>query len=133
MAETAEQYLAAQRAVVRTLLVEIHAGGFFSIHEGDRTTGELAWDEALGSFAELTHPRIGQPRYAMRTQSEWVALYPGIYGGQPRPNPLKDGEGLLPAPVAPTNHRIERIDTRSLHNRLSPSDSDWMNDPAALF
>lgn len=50
-----------------------------------------------------------------------------------RPNPLKDGEGLLPAPASPTNHRVERIDTRSVHHRLSPSDSEWMLDPAALF
>lgn len=128
---TVEQYLAHNAEVVRFITVEIRRDGHLVLHEGDRNTGELCWDEALGTFAELTHPKLGGARYAMRTEADWAAMNRGLV--RMRPNPLKPGEGLLPAPTAPTNHLVERIDVRSVHNRLSPSDSEWMLDPTALF
>lgn len=47
MAETIEDYLATRAVVVRTIVVDVHAGGYVSLSEGDRTTGELGVDEAL--------------------------------------------------------------------------------------
>jgi len=56
--------------IVRTITIEIRGGNNFTVREGDRYVDRLGWDEMLGTVAELTHPRIGQARYRMRTATE---------------------------------------------------------------
>ena len=63
---------------MRTITIEIHDGNDFTIIEGDRSCDKLCWDEMLGTIAELTHPKVGEARYRMRTaeeQAEWDAKY----------------------------------------------------------
>jgi hypothetical protein len=48
----------------------------YSVHEGERYTGELCWDEMLGHIAAMTVPidRCGvSGLYGMRTPEEWQA------------------------------------------------------------
>jgi hypothetical protein len=56
---------------MRTITITFESGKMFTVAEDDRDTGELAWDEMLGTIAELTHPEIMKARYAMRTDDEW--------------------------------------------------------------
>ncbi len=56
----------------RYILIEVHEKGSFNVRESGRETGQLSWDEMLGSIAELTHPRVGQCRYQMLTREEWA-------------------------------------------------------------
>jgi hypothetical protein len=58
---------------MRTITIEIDDSGQIDVREGDRYCNGLGWDEMLGTIAELTHPRIGSARYAMRTAEEWEA------------------------------------------------------------
>jgi hypothetical protein len=57
---------------MRTITIEIHDRGY-TVREGDRYHDELCWDEMLGQVTELTHPRLGDGRYAMKTEAEWTA------------------------------------------------------------
>lgn len=54
-----------------TRAITIYCGtrgtGLFHVHEGERYTGDLCWDEMLGEIAQLTHPEIGHTRYGMGT------------------------------------------------------------------
>lgn len=84
------------KPVVRTIVVEIMEGNCINLREGDMSTGDLTWDEALGSLAELTHPRIGACRYRMMTDAAHEAQ--AAKWRTPRPNNLTDGR--LPAPGA---------------------------------
>lgn len=86
------------KPVIRTIVVEILDGNCINLREGDRSTGDLCWDEALGSLAELTHPRIGTCRYGMKTDAEHEAQ--AAKWRTPRPNNLIDGR--LPAPEVAT-------------------------------
>ena len=59
--------------MTRVILIEIHGdgtGGGYTVHEGDRFCDRLAWDEMLGTVAELTHPSIGKARYRMETAEQ---------------------------------------------------------------
>lgn len=50
--------------------------GAFDVHQGERYTGELCWDEMLGHIASMTVPieRCGvSGLYGMRTPEEWQA------------------------------------------------------------
>ncbi|AET91059.1 hypothetical protein BYI23_B004520 [Burkholderia sp. YI23] len=58
---------------MRVLVIEINGGNSFTLHEGDRYHDELCWDELLGMVAEMTHPRLGDGRYGLRTREEWTA------------------------------------------------------------
>lgn len=63
---------------MRVIAIEIHGPNDFTIREIDRACTKLCWDEMLGTVAELTHPKIGEARYRMRTreeQAEWDARY----------------------------------------------------------
>lgn len=84
------------KPVVRTIVVEIMDGNTINLREGDRSTGDLTWDEALGAFAEITHPSIGRPRYAMETDAEYEARRAARLRAT-NPNTLIDGR--LPAPI----------------------------------
>jgi hypothetical protein len=57
---------------MRTIAIEITADNDFTVREGDRSAEGLCWDEMLGQVTELTHPRLGDGRYAMRTDAEWA-------------------------------------------------------------
>lgn len=56
---------------MRTITIEVTERGY-TVREGDRYADELCWDEMLGQVTELTHPRLGDGRYAMRTDAEWA-------------------------------------------------------------
>ena len=56
---------------MRTITIEIGDRGY-TVREGDRYADELCWDEMLGQVTELTHPRLGDGRYAMKTEAEWA-------------------------------------------------------------
>lgn len=56
---------------MRTITIEITDRGY-TVREGDRYHDELCWDEMLGQVTELTHPKIAEGRYAMRTEAEWA-------------------------------------------------------------
>lgn len=58
---------------MRTITIEIDQQGF-TVREGDRYHDGLCWDEMLGQVTELSHPKLGQTRYPMLTESEWSAL-----------------------------------------------------------
>ncbi|MDE3038746.1 MAG: hypothetical protein KGJ21_09905 [Pseudomonadota bacterium] len=62
---------------MRTITIKIEDN--FTITEDDHNSGPLGWDEMLGSIAELTHPKIGVMRYAMRTDEEWSAWREGVW------------------------------------------------------
>jgi hypothetical protein len=57
---------------MRTITIEVHDNGY-TVREGDRYHDELCWDEMLGQVTELTHPRLGDGRYAMKTEAEWAS------------------------------------------------------------
>lgn len=57
----------------RTITIIVHDGNHFDVHEGERYCDRLCWDEMLGTIAELTHPKIGEARYRMRTPEEHQA------------------------------------------------------------
>lgn len=67
---------------MRTITIEIADNGDIDVREGDRYCDGLCWDEMLGTIAELTHPRIGSARYAMRTEAEWAEYRARVYGAQ---------------------------------------------------
>lgn len=56
----------------RTIVIVMRDGNNFDVHEGDRSSGQLCWDEMLGQVASLTHPSINAPRYRMPTTREAV-------------------------------------------------------------
>lgn len=56
---------------MRTITIEIDEQGY-TVREGERYADGLCWDEMLGQISELTHPRLGQARYAMNTEAEWA-------------------------------------------------------------
>lgn len=63
---------------MRVIAIEIHGPNDYTVRELDRACPHLCWDEMLGTIAELTHPKIGEARYRMRTkeeEAEWEAKY----------------------------------------------------------
>lgn len=50
--------------IERTLHVEKHDDGFWTVREGEAFCPHLCWDEMLGMLVTLTH-RPGVPNYAM--------------------------------------------------------------------
>lgn len=55
----------------RTITIIVRERGGFDVHEGERYSNELTWDEMLGQVASLTHSEISRPRYSMQTPEEW--------------------------------------------------------------
>lgn len=55
---------------MRTITIEIADGNDFTVREGSRYADRLCWDEMLGQIAQMTHPNLGDPRYAMLTEEE---------------------------------------------------------------
>lgn len=51
----------------RTITIVCHGANYFDVFEGESYTDHLCWDEMLGQIAQLTHPKIGEPRYEMLT------------------------------------------------------------------
>jgi hypothetical protein len=51
--------------MTRTITIVCHERGCFDVQEGEKVCDGLAWDEMLGTIAELTHPKIGSGRYWM--------------------------------------------------------------------
>ncbi|MFM0101958.1 hypothetical protein PQR01_00220 [Paraburkholderia rhynchosiae] len=80
---------------MRAVTIEIDDGNNFTVREGERFADGLCWDEMLGTIAELTHPKIGDARYAMRTATEWAAYKARVYGPQP---PIYTEPPLLEGP-----------------------------------
>ena len=56
---------------MRTITIEIDEQGF-TVREGDRYHDGLCWDEMLGQVTELTHPKLGETRYPMLTETQWT-------------------------------------------------------------
>lgn len=55
----------------RTITIEFYDKGTFNVIQDGKETDELAWDEMLGTVAQLTHPKIGKSHYPMMTREEW--------------------------------------------------------------
>jgi hypothetical protein len=60
---------------MRTITIVCHGGNDFDVHEGERYSGRLCWDEMLGQIASITHPEITRPRYPMETPEENAARF----------------------------------------------------------
>lgn len=56
----------------RIITIVARSSNDFDIHEGERYTPRLCWDEMLGAIAELTHPSLSRSRYGMMTPEEWA-------------------------------------------------------------
>jgi hypothetical protein len=62
---------------MRTIIIEIDGPHGLNVREGDCHAGGLSWGEMLEQVVALTHPKITTPpRYAMRTEAEWIVQYP---------------------------------------------------------
>ncbi|SKC78523.1 hypothetical protein SAMN05445504_2415 [Burkholderia sp. CF099] len=70
--------------MTRQIIIDIDDQNSFTVREGDRFADGLCWDEMLGSIAELTHPRVGSARYAMRTAAQWDAWRESMRASQHR-------------------------------------------------
>lgn len=57
----------------RTITIVVRGPNDFDVHEGEKYTNLLCWDEMLGQIACMTHPAIGQPRYDLLTPDEQAA------------------------------------------------------------
>lgn len=67
---------------VRTITITIgDGGGPFDVIEGDRSTGELNFDEMLGTVAQIG--LTGKGRYPMKTKEEWEAYNKRWRSGTP--------------------------------------------------
>lgn len=55
---------------MRKIEITIH-DGCIDVWEGEKHTGQLAWDEMLGQIATLTHPDLGKGKYPMLADHEW--------------------------------------------------------------
>jgi hypothetical protein len=75
----------------RAITIFSTSGGW-AVHEGERHSGALSWDEMLGQIASLTLPpqanRIGG-LFGMRLPEEWAAHRLSL--GRRRYMPTKDG------------------------------------------
>jgi hypothetical protein len=76
---------------MRTITIEIDEQGY-TVREGERYADGLCWDEMLGQISELTHPRLGQARYAMQTAAEWAEYRKRF---EPRRERAPDDEPVL--------------------------------------
>lgn len=56
---------------MRTITIEIDDQGY-TVREGDRYHDGLCWDEMLGQVVELTHRKLGETRYPMLTEAQWM-------------------------------------------------------------
>lgn len=57
--------------------ITIYNGRAFYVHQGERHSGELSWDEMLGQIACLTLPQQASRMhglFGMRTAEEWQAI-----------------------------------------------------------
>jgi len=59
----------------RTITIVCFARGGFDIHEGERYSGLLSFDEMLGEVVRLTHPQLGDSHYGMLTPEEHAARF----------------------------------------------------------
>lgn len=59
---------------MRTITIEFADGKGFTVREGERYCDYLAWDEMLGTIAQLTHSKIGTSHYSMNTAEEHAAI-----------------------------------------------------------
>lgn len=57
----------------RTITIVCKDGNHFDVHEGERYSDRLCWEEMLGQIATLTHPSINAPRFRMDTPDEHAA------------------------------------------------------------
>ncbi len=56
---------------MRTITISFETNGGYTVKEDDRYCDQLNWDEMLSTVCHLTHPKLGEPVYAMRTKAEW--------------------------------------------------------------
>lgn len=60
----------------QTITIEVFSGNNFTVRIDDLFADRLCWDEMLGQIASLTHPKIKEVRYQMKTadeHAEWLA------------------------------------------------------------
>lgn len=55
---------------MRSITIRIHGPNNFDVVEGYLEASRLTWEELLGQVAELTHPRLGVPRFTMMSPDE---------------------------------------------------------------
>lgn len=66
----------------RIIQIEFDDSGY-AVRESELSCPHLAWDEMLGTVAELTHQKLGSARYSMRTDAEHDA-WDKKYGAKSR-------------------------------------------------
>jgi hypothetical protein len=59
----------------RTITIIVRSSNDFDVHEGERYSGRLCWEELLGQIATMTHPLINAPRFRMDTPEEHAARW----------------------------------------------------------
>ncbi|MGE4243674.1 hypothetical protein [Ramlibacter sp.] len=61
------------RAKPRIITIVVRDGNHFDVHEGEKYSDRLCWEEMLGQVVTLTHSSIKAPRFWMATPEEHSA------------------------------------------------------------
>jgi hypothetical protein len=68
-------------ARVKSITISWEPGNYYVLTLPDGRRAELAWDEMLGTVAELTHRRLGESRLAFTTEREDRHRLNALYHG----------------------------------------------------
>jgi hypothetical protein len=69
----------------RTITITFEDGGGWVVHEDDKHSGQLSWDEMLGQVAMPTiRPESVGKGFGMRTREEWVEYNAKLFPAQPK-------------------------------------------------